>query len=157
MRIGGSLAVVICGAALAVASMACGGGLEKPTSSTETAAEAPAEQARTVTPVDAKEGRAPSQTKHDTVFPLPDDVRNFTGEGGEAVVNFQTGLGLEEVVDFYRQAFARQGLTEREILTVVDDAGFSMVFDGSADGKDLVIQGVDLGETTNVNIRFDDV
>jgi hypothetical protein len=165
MRIRRTVALVICVAVLVIASIACGGGagpagVETPTSPPETAAEAPAEHtewALTGTPVEAKEGRAPSQTKHDTVFPLPDDVRNFVGEGGESMVNFQTGLGLEEVVDFYRRAFVGQGLTEREILTVVDDAAFSMVFDGTADGKALVIQGVDLGETTNVNIRFEDV
>jgi hypothetical protein len=96
-------------------------------------------------------------TDYDTVFPLPDDVQNFTGSGGEGMVNFQTSLSLEEVVAFYRQSFAEKGLTERSILTTIDDSGFSMVFDGWDNGKALVIQGVDMGASVNVNIRFEGV
>lgn len=97
------------------------------------------------------------QESYETIFPLPDDVQNFTGEGGESPVNFQTSLSLDEVVEFYRQAFTEQGLTERTILTEVSDTGFSMVFDGWPNGKAIVIQGVDFGTSTNVNIRFEDV
>jgi len=75
----------------------------------------------------------------------------------EDVVNFQTSLSLEEAIEFYRQAFTGQGLTERKVLTVIEDEIFSMVFDGWPNNKALVIQGVDLGETTNINIRFEDV
>ena len=165
MRKRESLILVLSATLLIVGSLACGRDtkppdVEMPTSPTETAAEAPtlsAEPTTTPLPVETTEEPAPSQTEHDTVFPLPDNVQNFTGEGGESMVNFQTSLSLDEVIDFYRQAFTTQGLTEREILTVIEDATFSMVFDGSANGKALVIQGVDLGETTNVNIRFEDV
>ena len=165
MRKRKSLILVLSTTLLIVGSLACGRGtkppdVEMPTSPTQTAAEAPtlpAEPTATALPVETKEEPAPSQTEHDTVFPLPDNVQNFTGEGGESMVNFQTNLSLEGVIDFYRQAFTGQGLAEREILTVIEDDAFSMVFDGSANGKALVIQGVDLGETTNVNIRFEDV
>ena len=34
---------------------------------------------------------------------------------------------------------------------------FSIVFDGSPNGKALVVQGVALGTSTNVNIRYEDV
>ena len=102
--------------------------------------------------------QAPEEkTSYDTVFPLPDDVRNFAGEGGESQVNFQTGLSLDEVIEFYRQAFTEKGLTERTLLTAITDTTFSMVFDGWPNGKALVIQGVDLGASRNVNIRFEDV
>ena len=97
------------------------------------------------------------KASYDTVFPLPDDVQNFTGEGGESQVNFQTSLSLDEVIEFYRQAFAEKGLTERTLLTATTDTTFSMVFDGWPNGKALVIQGVDLGASRNVNIRFEDV
>jgi hypothetical protein len=93
----------------------------------------------------------------DTVFPLPDDVQNFTGDGGKSPINFQTSLSLDEVIEFYRQAFTEQGLTERTILTEISDSGFSMVFDGWPSGKAVVIQGVDFGTSINVNIRFEDV
>jgi hypothetical protein len=94
---------------------------------------------------------------YDTVFPLPSDVQNFMGDGGESPVNFQTSLTLEEAIDFYRQAFTDQDLTERTINTSITDTTFSMVFDGHPNGKALVIQGVDLGENTNINIRFEDL
>lgn len=139
---------------LVVASLACGGGKQTPEPedvAPPPAAEEPTEPSPTSPP--AEEG----QGDYDTVFPLPDNVQNFTGEGGEGMVNFQTNLSLKEVVKFYRQAFAERGLTEREILTSIEDTAFSMVFDGWPDSQALVIQGVDLGEATNVNIRFEDI
>jgi hypothetical protein len=93
----------------------------------------------------------------DTVFPLPDSVQNFTGEGGEGMVNYQTALTLEEVIDFYRGELSEKGLTERPLLTVTSETTFSMVFDGWGNGKALVVQGVDLGENSNVNVRFEDL
>jgi hypothetical protein len=107
-------------------------------------------------PVDEPEDGA--QT-FDTEFPLPGDVQNFTlmpqSEGG---INFQTDMSLDEVVAFYRGEFVSQGLVERELLTVVEDSAFSMVFDGAPNGKAIVIQGVTLGpDQTNVNIRYEDV
>ena len=105
----------------------------------------------------AEATQAPEEkTSYDTVFPLPDSVQNFTGEGGESQVNFQTSLSLNEVIEFYRQAFTEKGLTERTLLTAITDTTFSMVFDGWPNGKALVIQGVDLGASRNVNIRFED-
>lgn len=110
----------------------------------------------TPTPTAADAGQVEKQS-YDTVFPLPDDVQNFTGDGGESPINFQTSLSLDEVIEFYRQAFTQQGLTERTILTEISDSGFSMVFDGWPNGKAVVIQGVDFGTSMNVNIRFEDV
>lgn len=100
-------------------------------------------------------GGGASHAGYNTVFPLPDDVQNFAGEGGEGAVSFQTCLILEEVIDFYRHAFTEQDLIEREALTLIEDASFSIVFDGWPNGRAIVIQGVDMGETTNVNIRFE--
>ena len=90
-------------------------------------------------------------------FPLPDDVQNFM-QMGENSINFQTSLSLEEVVDFYRDVFIAQGLTERKLLTLVEDEVVSMVFDGAPNGMAIVLQCVDLGNgSTNVNLRFEDV
>jgi hypothetical protein len=106
----------------------------------------------------AEATQAPGErVSYDTVFPLPDNVQNFAGEGGESQVNFQTSLSLDEAIEFYRQAFTDKGLTERTILTAITDTTFSMVFDGWPNGRALVIQGVVLGSNTNVNIRFEDV
>lgn len=95
--------------------------------------------------------------EYDTVFPLPDDVQSFTGQGGETAVNYQTSLTLDEVMAFYRQELTSQGLTERELLTVASDTTFSFVFDGAGNGKAVVVQGVDLTSSVNVNIRFEDI
>jgi uncharacterized surface protein with fasciclin (FAS1) repeats len=94
-------------------------------------------------------------SSYDTVFPLPPDVQNFTGQGGESQVNFQTSLTLEELLDFYRTELGARGLVERIIGTSVTDQVFSIVFDGWPNGEALVIQSVDLGESRNVNMRFE--
>jgi hypothetical protein len=110
------------------------------------------------TPAAPEPTSAPAgQSDYDTVFPLPDDVQNFSGGGGEEMVNFQTSLSMDKVVEFYRQAFAERDLTEYELLTTIEDEAFSMVFTGWPNGKELVIQGVDLGGSTNVNIRLEEV
>jgi hypothetical protein len=49
---------------------------------------------------------------------------------------------MDEAIEFYREAFAKEGLTEYELLTSIEDEGFSMVFTGWHSGEELVIQGV---------------
>jgi hypothetical protein len=92
----------------------------------------------------------------DTEFPLPPGVSNFM-DTGNGSINFQTTLSLKDAIAFYREAFAKVGYKEREINTAITDATFSMIFDGHANGKAIVIQGVDLGGNTNINIRFEDI
>jgi hypothetical protein len=89
-------------------------------------------------------------------FPLPSDAFNVTAIAG--TTNFQTRLSLEEAMNFYRDVYGKEGFTERELLTVVSDDVFSMVFDGDPSGKAVVIQGVDLGDgTVNISIRLEDI
>jgi hypothetical protein len=98
-----------------------------------------------------------SSENYDTEFPLPDNVENFT-KFGNGSINYQTSMGLTEVVDFYREAFKSAGYKEREINTVINDTTFSIVWDGHPSGQALVVQGVDLGGgTSNVNVRLEDV
>jgi hypothetical protein len=112
---------------------------------------------QTVPDQDVETGVIEGSEHFDTVFPLPDDVQNFDGRGGESQINFQTNLSLDESITFYRQAFAEENLYEREAATVISETVFSMIFDGHGNGKPLVIQGVDLGDgLTNINIRFED-
>ena len=95
--------------------------------------------------------------EYDTAFPLPDDVQNFIGDGGESDVSFQTSLNMDEAIEFYRQALSDMGLTEYEVLTVIEDEGFSLVFTSWPNGEELVLQGVDFGDTINVSIRLEEV
>jgi len=92
-----------------------------------------------------------------TKFPMPDNVSNLT-DMGNGSVNFQTSLSLKDTIQFYRDAFTTQGLTERTANTSITSTTFSLVFDGDPGGQAIVVQGVDLGNgKTNVNIRFENV
>ena len=87
------------------------------------------------------------------------DAFNIT-ELGDGSLLYYTKLSLEDVMAFYRAEYTSQGYTEREILTVVSEGVFSMVFDGDASGKAVVIQSVDLGQgdgSRTVSIRLEDV
>lgn len=64
---------------------------------------------------------------------------------------------MDEAIELYRAAFAKEGLTEYPILTSIEDKGFSMVFTGWPSGEELLIQGVVFGDSTNVNIRLEEV
>ncbi|MGB3533824.1 MAG: hypothetical protein WBA13_09945 [Microcoleaceae cyanobacterium] len=92
-------------------------------------------------------------------FPIPEDAMNYStspSEVGEAV-NFQTELGLTEAIEFYRNQLIEQGLTEREINTAITNTTFNLVFEGAKNGLVVVVQGVELGNLRNVNIRFEDL
>ncbi len=89
-------------------------------------------------------------------FPIPDGATNLQNLGGST--NFQVKMTLDEAMKFYMDALSSQGYSERPILTVTSETTFSMVFDGHASGKAIVVQGVDFGDgTVNVNIRLEDV
>jgi hypothetical protein len=90
-------------------------------------------------------------------FPLPPDVEQFQTLGEEHI-NFQTSMSVDEIIAFYRDELSAQDLTERELLTVISENSFSMVFDGSENGKAMVIQGTLLKPgSLNINIRYEDV
>jgi uncharacterized surface protein with fasciclin (FAS1) repeats len=106
-------------------------------------------------PITATTSGAGVWSSYDTVFPMPPDVQNFMGQGGETQVNFQTSLTLEELLNFYRTEAGSMGLVERTLLTVTSDQMFSIVFDSWPNGQALVIQSVDLGALRNVNVRLE--
>lgn len=98
------------------------------------------------------------QAETDSDFPLPETVQNLTeqpGASGTTSLNFQTDLSLSEAIEFYRQTLTEQGLKEREINTAITDTTFNLVFEGAENGLAVVVQGVDLGGLTNVNIRYE--
>jgi len=103
---------------------------------------------------------SPNDNNTDTIpstdFPLTADASHVTEAAGTLV--FYTRLSLDEIMTFYRDEYASRGYTERELLTVVSDGTFSMVFDGDPSGKAIVIQSVDLGDgSRTVAIRLEDV
>ena len=93
-----------------------------------------------------------------TEFPLPSSVRNFQNiQGpGEAAINFQTDLNMNQAIAFYRQQFSQLGLTERTVNTAITDSTFNLIFDTWANGKPVVVQGVSMGRSLNINLRLDD-
>lgn len=91
--------------------------------------------------------------KYDTSFPLPDDMQNFTKALKSDRINFETNLSLKEITNFYRRAFAEQELTERKLLTVITDDFLQLVFEGLPNGKICVVQVIDLGYSSNKDMR----
>lgn len=105
-------------------------------------------------PEDPSDGETTDSGEGD--YPMPDDATNIFDAAG--TVNFQTSLSLEDVIKFYRDAFAAEGYTEREINTAITDTTFNLVFDGDPSGLAVVVQGVNLGDgTTNVTITLVDI
>ena len=108
----------------------------------------------------APEPPAPEPAKGlgiETEFPFPDDAHTCMDIGAGAVM-CQTNKSLAEVLEFYRQAFADAGYTEREINTVVTDTVLSLVFDGHESGQAIVLQSVDLGTgSASITLRFEDL
>lgn len=95
--------------------------------------------------------------KSEYAFPTTNDAFNVT-ELGEDSLLYYTKMAQEDVMNFYRDEYIPNGYKEREILTVVSDTTFSMVFDGDPSGKAVVIQSVDLGDgSSTVAIRLEEV
>ena len=96
-------------------------------------------------------------TSVETDFILTDDAFNIT-DIGDGNVLFYTKMSLEDVMKFYRDEYGSRGYSEREILTVINDGVFNLVFDGDPSGSAIVIQSVDLGDgSRTVTIRLEDV
>lgn len=108
-------------------------------------------------PTQVKQSQVPTQKSGSAAsFPLPTNVQNVMAT--EQMVNFQTAMGLKDIMTFYREAFGKLGYKERTNLTVTTDTTFNLVFDGAPNGLAVVIQGVTLGPgSSNVNIRYEKV
>ena len=142
-------------AILVLVSLACqaltGGGENQPGGGTEPG------NSNSPTAAATDPGSSGSGNTSSTGFPMTADAYNVT-EIGDGSLLYYTNLSLEEVMAFYRAEYTSIGYTEREILTVVSEGVFSMVFDGDPSGKGVVIQSVDLGDgSRTVAIRLEDV
>ena len=88
-------------------------------------------------------------------FPMVDDAFNLVDVGDGSVL-YYTKMSGEDVMNFYRDAYSSRGYTENELLTVVSDGVFSLVFDGGPDERAVVIQSVDLGDgSRTITIRLE--
>ncbi len=155
------------GVALLLASLACTcGALSPRPASTPTPSALEAEPTSTeisveLSPTDTSEAvSAPTKPpigngNNDSQFPRPDDAQNVTNIGG--TTNLQTSLSLKDALQFYQDAFAKKGYTERTILHTETNTTFSIVFDGDPSGQATVVQAVDLGANRNINIRLESV
>lgn len=118
------------------------------------ATEAPEQPDEIPSPTPLAEATEAPVDEQESEFPMPDDASTVTVLG-EGQVNFTTGMAMSDIPDYYREEFTALGYTERTLLTVISDQAISMVFDGHASGKAIVMQAVDLGGSTNVNIRLE--
>jgi len=78
-------------------------------------------------------------------FPLTDDAYDVI-DVGDGTVLYYSHMSQEDILRFYRDEYTSRGFVERELLTVISDGVFSIVFDGDPSGKAVVIQSVDLGD-----------
>ena len=90
-----------------------------------------------------------------TDFPMTTDASNVVDMGDGSIL-FYSKMSQADIMKFYRDAYAAKGYKERTLLTVTSDTTFSMVFDGDASGKAIVIQSVNLGNgSSTVAIRLE--
>jgi len=92
----------------------------------------------------------------ESTFLMTDDANNITVIN-EVQEMYRTDSSLGEVLSFYKENLIASGLKERELLTVQSDTTLNLVFDGSENGKALVIQAVVIEDYTNVTIRFEEI
>jgi hypothetical protein len=100
----------------------------------------------------------PTQVDMPVDFVLTDDATQVMvfGSGIDATLNFQTGLSLEEAMNFMRTALTAKGMSEDGMLSISSGDTFSMVFTGATNGMKVVVQGVKLAEgVTNINLRYE--
>jgi hypothetical protein len=138
---------------LALIILACGVGSSKQTD--KDAADQP-EQAEVVEQPEAEKPVEQAAPKVETDFPLLADAENVIDLQG--VIVYQSKTSLKDAFAFYRKELSGMGLKEREIQTLDEDDMFQFVFDGSPNGKQLVVQTLQLDEKTiNVTIRYEEM
>lgn len=94
--------------------------------------------------------------KVETEFPMLPDAENVMDLQG--TITYQSKTSLADAFSFYRKELTSQGLKENEILTLDEDDMFQFVFEGSSNGKQLVVQTLKLDEKTiNVTVRYEEL
>lgn len=100
-------------------------------------------------------GQAPAGVPAD--FPVTQDATNLKvlSTGAQAQINYQTKMGLPEVMSFCTVQLSGAGWTLQPNMLSLSDTTFSITFTSSSNPSDIVIQGVTVGAMTNVNVRYE--
>ncbi|MBI9050814.1 MAG: hypothetical protein JEZ00_15445 [Anaerolineaceae bacterium] len=143
-------------AILSIAMIACAIGGGNNDANNTGGAEVEQEQAAPEEAVEepAQEEAASAEAAVETDFPILPDAEGLTEMQGTVI--FQSKTSLADAFDFYQKEFTSQGFTENEILTLNEETMFQLVFTGSDDGKSLVVQTIQLDDSTiNVTLRYE--
>ena len=90
-------------------------------------------------------------------FPMTQDAFNLANIGDGSLV-YQTQMSIEDVMKFYRAAYAAKGYIERKELTRISDGNFKMTFEGDPSGQVVVVHSEDLGDgSLLITVRLEDI
>ena len=90
-------------------------------------------------------------------FPMTQDAVNLANIGDGSLV-YQTQMSIEDVMNFYRAAYAAKGYIERKELTTVSNGNFKIAFSGDPGGQAVVVQSEDLGDgSLLITVRLEDI
>ena len=90
-------------------------------------------------------------------FPMTQDALNLASIGDGGLV-YETQMSINDVMKFYRAAYAAKGYVERKELTTVSEGNFKMAFDGDPSGQAVVVRSEDLGDgSLLITVRLEDV
>jgi hypothetical protein len=96
---------------------------------------------------------------YDTTFPLIGAVSDFNrmpSPTEDEIINYVSDAELKDIFDFYVAEFSKRGLTERKVVSTVNEQVVSIVMDGVDGGKSVIIQAVWLDKTKrNINVRVE--
>ncbi len=109
-----------------------------------------------VDPVSASGDAGFESVDSETDLPTTEDAYQVLSLS-EDLVTFTSDLSLEDVVAFYRDYASENGLTEREITTIITDDVISLIFDGWPTGESLTIQAIPYDGATTVTVSVQDV
>ena len=88
---------------------------------------------------------------------MTQDVLNLASIGDGGLV-YETQMSINDVMKFYRAAYAVKGYVERKELTTVSEGNFKMAFDGDPSGQAVVVRSEDLGDgSLLITVRLEDV
>jgi len=102
-------------------------------------------------------GQAPAGVPAE--FPITQDATNLKvlATGDQAQINYQSKMGLTEVMAFCTTNLSSQGWQLRPDLLSLSETTFNLVFSNSSKPTNIVIQAVAASGMTNVNVRYEAV